>query len=120
MAPKGNLRSRLAPRLARLTRLAPTPLLLGLRPAVAVALFRWPRPSLRAKVERAMAAALGPGGYEPRHVSEYFSHLADLLAFSAAAHRSGLRSAGLDAHWEYDPSARAYFETALGEGKGVV
>jgi lauroyl/myristoyl acyltransferase len=112
-----NLRSSLLPRLAGLTRVLPTPLLLALRPCIGAGLAA--APGWRARVAASMAAALGPDGCRHSHVKEYFRHLADLLAFSVAVYRSGVHAAGLDGQWTGDPSWRHYRE-ALAGGKGAL
>jgi KDO2-lipid IV(A) lauroyltransferase len=77
-------------------------------------------PGWRDRVRSAMAAALGPDGFERRHVDQYFRHLADLFAFSAAVYRSGIQSAGLESQWLHDPSSSERYRQALAGGKGAL
>ncbi|MCC2668055.1 MAG: lipid biosynthesis acyltransferase [Armatimonadetes bacterium] len=116
--PKRNLRTSLVPRLAGLTRFAPTPLLLASRKPLALALASVP--GWRSRVRGAMTAALGPDGFEARHVDQYFRHLADLFVYSAAVYRSGLRGAGLDGEWLHDPASAERYRQALAGGKGAL
>src|SRR5688572_18147863 len=102
--PHRNLRSALLPPLAGMVRYAPLPVLLASRPALAVLLQG--APGWRRRVERSMAAALGPDGYGPEHVRDYFRHLADLVVFSAAVYRSGIHAAGLERNWVHDQASR--------------
>jgi KDO2-lipid IV(A) lauroyltransferase len=67
-----------------------------------------------------MAAALGPDGYEERHVRDYFRHLADLAAFTAAVYRSGVRGAGLEGQWVHDEVSKGLYQELLAGGKGLV
>jgi lauroyl/myristoyl acyltransferase len=116
--PRKNLRTALLPRLVALTRVAPTPTLLALRPALAGALGAVP--GWRAQVAGNMAAALGPDGFRREDVRAYFRHVADLFVYSAAVYRSGVSDTALNGQWEYDPTSRQYYEEALELGKGVV
>jgi lauroyl/myristoyl acyltransferase len=116
--PSRHLRPALVSRLIGLTRVAPAPLVLALRPMLAAALAS--APSLRTRLERSMAAALGETGYEPRHVTGYFRRLADLLAFSCIAYRSGIHGTGLERAWSHDPSLDLHVSTALAGGRGAV
>lgn len=111
------LRAAVVPRLVGLTRFTPTPVLLGLRAPVRALLGA---SSLRGRVRAAMTAALGPGGVEPRHVDGYFRHLGDLVGFSLAVYRAGVRGAGLDRFCEYDPASVQHFRDALAGGKGAL
>lgn len=113
-----NLRTSLAPRLVRLGRFLPTPLLLALRGPLALAFGLIP--GWRRKVAEGMSAALGPEGFERRHVDEYFRHLADLAAFSAAVVQRGVGGAGLEREWVHDPRAEELYFAALEQGKGVL
>ena len=117
-ARRPNLRTTLLPRLAGLTRVLPTPLMLRLRPVIAAALGA--APGWRPRLERSMTAALGRDGWDRRHVEEYFLHLADLLVFSLAVYHKGIRRAGLDREWTYDPLSRERFLEAMAEGKGAL
>jgi lauroyl/myristoyl acyltransferase len=113
-----NLRSALLPSLAGLTRYAPVPVLLAVRPGIAAALQRVP--GWRARVQRSMAAALGPDGFEPGHIDDYFRHLADLVVFAVAVYRSDIHCAGLERNWLHDEASRRRCQEALELGKGVV
>jgi lauroyl/myristoyl acyltransferase len=111
-------RAVLLPRLARLVRVAPVPLLVARRRQIGWLLGR--APGARHRVDKAMAAALGPDGYTPAHVDAYFRHLADLVVFSAAAFRSGIRSLGLERYWG-DPAAPVIpYHRALERGRGAL
>jgi lauroyl/myristoyl acyltransferase len=111
------VRAALVPRLVELTRCAPTPALLALRGPVAAVLRA---SSLRARVRAAMSAALGPGGFAPRHVDGYFRHLGDLVGLSLATYRRGVLGAGLERFWHHDPTSLGYFREALAGGKGAL
>jgi hypothetical protein len=76
-------------------------------------------PGWRQRVERSMAAALGPDGFERAHVTGYFRHLADLFTFSAAVYRSGVHAAGLDREWFHGPASAERYRRALEGGKGA-
>jgi lauroyl/myristoyl acyltransferase len=113
-----NLRASLLPGLTRVTCAAPTPVLLAARPVLAWSLAHvrgW-----KGRVRAGMQAALGPGGFEERHVRDYFSHLADLVAYSAAVYRSGIHGARLEREWVHDPASRDRYRAALAEGKGAL
>jgi KDO2-lipid IV(A) lauroyltransferase len=113
-----NLRTRLAPRIVKLGRYVPNSLLLAARGPLSLA-FR-SIPGWRRKVAEGMAAALGPDGFERRHVDEYFRHLADLAAFSAAVLQRGVKGAGLEREWVHDPESERRYLEALELGKGVI
>lgn len=110
-------RAAILPHLARLACYAPKPVLLGARPLLAAVLRRT---SLRARLEQAMTAALGPGGFTQRHVDQYFRHLADLMAFAPPILRSGIHRAGLERNWEADPASEQRLADAHAEGRGVL
>src|SRR5438034_91292 len=109
-------RAAILPHLARLMCGTPKPVLLGARPLLAAVLRRTP---LRARLEQAMTAALGPGGFTQRHVDQYFRHLADLIAFSPPILRYGIHRAGLERNWEADPASERRLADALAQGRGV-
>lgn len=115
--PTRHLRAALLPRLARLTRYAPTPLLLRLRPAIGLALRQMAGGS--ARLERNMGALLG-GTVDPAWVRAYWSHAADVAAYSAAVFRSGVEGAGLEGEWTPNPEVERACRDALEHGKGVI
>ena len=116
---RDSARAIVLPRLARLVRVAPLPLLVAGRRQIGWLLGRVP--GLRRRVGEAMTAALGRGGYTAQHVDAYFDHLADLVVFSAAAFRSGIHSIGLERYWWDGATAlmRPYHE-ALEQGRGAL
>jgi len=77
-------------------------------------------PGWRRKVTEGMAAALGPDGFQRRHVDEYFRHLADLAAYSAAVMHRGVKDAGLEREWVHDPEAERQYRAVLELGKGII
>src|SRR6266542_1502468 len=116
--PSRNLRARLLPRLARIVSAVPHRVLMASRPVLAAVLQRsggW-----GGRVRGAMAAALGPDGFEERHVRDYFRHAADLIAYSAIIYHRGLASARLEQEWVEEPASRRRYRDALAEGKGAV
>lgn len=116
--PRLNPRITLLPRLIRLTHGVPAPVLLALRPLLAGVLAAVP--GWRKRVRRSMAAGLGAEGFTERHVRAYFSHVADLVIFSALVHRSSVHTSGLEKYWIIDPASREIFLAALAGGKGAL
>ncbi len=111
-------RALLLPRLARLVDVAPLPLLIARRRQIGWLLGRVP--GLRRRVETAMTAALGRDGFRPEHVSAYFHHLADLIVFSTAAFRWGIRAAGLGRYADDPAAAAGPYHRALAQGRGAL
>jgi lauroyl/myristoyl acyltransferase len=111
-------RALILPRLARVVRVVPVPLLVARRRQIGWLLGRVP--GLRRRVETAMAAALGRDGYRAEHVEAYFQHLGNLLVFSTAAFTRGIRGAGLERlSGDLGPSVRPY-QRALELGRGAL
>jgi lauroyl/myristoyl acyltransferase len=116
--PRRNLRTRLAPRIAGMCRYAPIPMLLAFRRPLGALLATVP--GWRSGVNQTMAAALGPDAYSQTHVRDYFRHLADLIAYTAIAYRSGVEDPRLVREWTYHPEDRKQYEDVGALGKGVI
>lgn len=111
------LRAALAPPLLGALRVVPPGLLVRSRPLLAGVLRRSP---LRSRVENSMAAALGAGGFERRHVDAYFRHLADLVCFSLIAVRRSVRAPALRERWQVMPELGDQIDAALAAGRGAL
>lgn len=113
-----NARAVVLPRLARLVRVMPVPLLIARRRQIGWLLGR--APGLRRRVRAAMAAALGPDGGRPEQVDAYFRHLGDMLVFSAAVFRDGIEANGLRRYWADPTASIAPYHRALEGGRGAL
>jgi len=67
-----------------------------------------------------MAAALGRDGFRAEHVTAYFDHLADLIVFSPAAFRWGIRAAGLGRYSGDLAAPTRPYHDALARGRGAL